>query len=101
MSNWKVNRRATEEDLKPLYKRGYLIKDEIKGAWIVNNTTTIVQFNFPSKDNIDGAAYNRQHNFIGSWDFKGPLGKAIEDWEFKHNLSPSTLKTFSDIIDEL
>jgi len=29
------------------------------------------------------------------------IDKAIKSWEFKHSLSPSTAKTFSDIIDEL
>ena len=29
------------------------------------------------------------------------IDKAIKSWEFKHSLSPSTLKTFSELIDEL
>jgi len=29
------------------------------------------------------------------------LTKAIKDWEFKKNLSPNTLNTFGDLIDEL
>jgi hypothetical protein len=29
------------------------------------------------------------------------IDKAIKDFEFKHSLNPSTLKTFSELIDEL
>ena len=40
-------------------------------------------------------------NYIGWADKNDPTSKIIEDWEFKQSLNPSTLKTFSDLIDEL
>ena len=37
-----------------------------------------------------------------SWiDKNNPTSKIIEDWEFKQSLSPNTIKTFSELIDEL
>ena len=99
--NWIVNRVATEEDLLPLYKKGFFDRDDVKKAWVVNDSTIIVQVNFPSRADLEGQAYNKQHTYIGGWDFKGPLGKAIKDFEFKQSLNPSTAKTFEELIDEL
>ena len=99
--DWIVNRVATEEDLLPLYKKGYFAEKSVKKAWIVNDSTIVVQSSITHKKGHGGLAYNKNHNFIGYWDFKGPLGKAIKDFEFKSKLSTNTAKTFSDIIDEL
>jgi hypothetical protein len=99
--DWIVNRVATEEDLLPLYKKKFFAENGIKKAWVVNDSTIVVQYNFIHKNGHDGPVYNKNHDFIGYWDLKGPLGKAIKDFEFKSKLSPSTLNTFSDIIDEL
>ena len=40
-------------------------------------------------------------NYKGWADKNDPKTKAIEHWEFKHSLNPSTAKTFSELIDEL
>jgi hypothetical protein len=45
---------------------------------------------------IDGSiSYN------GWTDKNDPTSKIIEDWEFKQSLSSNTIKTFSELIDEL
>ena len=40
-------------------------------------------------------------NYNGWMDKNDPTSKIIEDWEFKQSLTPSTVKTFSELIDEL
>jgi hypothetical protein len=40
-------------------------------------------------------------NYNGWADKNDPTSKIIEDWEFKQSLSPNTIKTFSELIDEL
>jgi hypothetical protein len=80
-----VNRVATEEDLLPLYKKGYFAEYDIKKARIVNDTTIVVQYNYIHKNGHDGPSYNKHHKFIGYWDFKGPLGKAINLFEQEQN----------------
>ena len=102
--DWIVNRVATEKDLKPLYKKGYFDRDDVKKAWVVNDSTIIVQFKVHDRPSTECVAYNKHHNFIGFWDFEGPLGplgKAVKHFEFKQSLNPSTLKTFEELIDEL
>jgi hypothetical protein len=96
--DWIVNRVATEKDLKPLYKKGFFDRNEIKGAWVVNDSTIVVQVNFPSGADLEGQAYNKQHTYIGGWDFKGPLGKAIKHFELTSGLKGSAKDTWSDIL---
>jgi hypothetical protein len=97
--DWIVNRVATEEDLLPLYKKGYFAEYDIKKAWIINESTIVIQYNFIHRNGHDGPVYNKHHDFIGYWDFKGPLGKAIKHFELMSGLEGDAKDTWSDILE--
>jgi hypothetical protein len=112
---YKVIRNANEDELKVFNKRmGDNLKKPIDKAWLMDliNKTSFVA---PNYTELGGWEYilftskgyfksytSPQSKIISKSSANSTLiDKAIEDWEFKKNLSPSTLKTFSDIIDEL
>ena len=58
-------------------------------------------FNIPPAFVIFARYKNGTLNYNGWADKNDPTSKIIEDWEFKQSLSPNTIKTFSELIDEL
>lgn len=95
---FKVHRRATEEELKPFYHNNMLNKEDNIKAWIVNDLI-LIDAN-PGTDKA-GWAYDKKYNCIGGWKWDSLVGKAIKDWELFQTLSPNALSTFGDLIDEL
>jgi hypothetical protein len=97
-NSYKVLRRATDEEINNFYQKG------IKSGWLIDDSfikgTYLCFYNELSK--YPYKFYNpktREYNGEAAED--SAVGSAIKDWEFKQNLSPQTLQTFNDLIDEL
>ena len=73
-------------DNNMLYVDGYNTRYD--NQWDVNSALT-------SRTEYD-SLFNTKMN-----DVDLAIDKAIKSWEFKQSLNPSTLKTFSELIDEL
>jgi len=110
MRFYKVLRRATEEEINGLFKRGYkttYTREDIHGAWIMhiiegfddrNNLVTYIPKKGAEPYTLfipDGYIWD------GQVDETSPVAKAIKAWEIKHSLSPDTRQSFDDLINTI
>ena len=102
---YEIIRYANEEELKPLIEAGVSPLKPNQKAWVFkfwasSHPPTRVAIYDNKRGEYD--VYNLHDGRLMGQALKtGLLGKEIEEWDFKHNLSANTLKTFEEIIDEL
>ena len=115
---YKVIRNANEDELKVLNKNmgANLKKPCIDKAWLMDliNKTSLVAV-APNYPELGGWKYivftpkgyfksytSSQSKIISNSSANSTLiDKAIKHWELKQSLRPNTIKTFSELIDEL
>jgi hypothetical protein len=87
-------------DSKPVPKHQYELTDSDGGMWTFGVFDTgLVEFNrVPLKYNEFRGKKEWRPFFR---DVSNAVIKAVESWKIKKDLTPSTAKTFEDIIDEL
>jgi hypothetical protein len=112
---YKVIRYANDEELKKLNDQmGLRLKKPIDKAWLMDliNKTSLVAPNNTFINEWEYIVFTPKGGFSS---YTSPqsketsktsansilIDKAIKDFEFKSKLSPNTLETFEDIIDEL
>jgi len=92
---------ADKEHKQQIYDTKYFVVENQEGTimavhWNRNNETFYIRnLNKPNKPSIGSKTVNVKS-------IEGvELLKAIEHWELKHSVNPSTAKAFNDLIDEL
>jgi hypothetical protein len=107
MSLYKVLRRATDEEMNDFLKRGYVLPDQIEGAWlmhIIEGTEDRNSFvvKIPERGDYPYVLY-MPDSYI--WDGKvaehSQVAKAINKWELEQNVSPDTRQSFDDLINTI
>jgi hypothetical protein len=94
LDHWGVIRDATKFDLEPYQE--FIGDDKVVGAWILNHNFLAIEFGMG-----DTYMIYKHGKYEGFSPKDGQIGDQIREWELKKNLSPSTLNTFGDLIDEL
>ena len=88
-------------DSKPVPKYQYELRDSEGGEWTFGlyEGSDVVEFNrVPLKYNEYRGKKEWRPFFR---DVSSAVKKAVESWKIKKDLSPSTAKTFEELIDEL
>jgi hypothetical protein len=104
---YKVLRRATDEEINGFLKKGYIHDDDIEGAWLMHivegyEDRNNLVFHIPKRGKESYIILmTDDYTWDGAVTEDSPVAEAIKNWELKQQLSPNTLKTFNDLIDEL